>query len=314
MENPLKPDVIGLLYPGEMGTALARLLHGTGVRLVTTLAGRGPNTCRSSRAAGLEELDSLRAVLQSATVVLAVVPPAVAMPLAQQCRAQLIHRPATAGRLLYLDLNSVAPATARNIAAVFDSTPVEFVDGGIFGPASQLASRGVMYLSGALAPRAAALFEGKMRVQVAGEQPGQASTMRMLLSGLAKGIVALFVEMALGARRAGVLEQLKAAYQASYPGVMEFIERSLPTYPRHAVRRSQEMTEVETTLTELGLCLAVTPGVRRLITDMGRLRLDRTPDRTWSVAAVISELHERNLLGQTQTTVGCDADCATVPS
>jgi hypothetical protein len=95
---------------------------------------------------------------------------------------------------------------------------------------------------------------------------------------------------------------------------MEFIERSLPTYPRHAVRRSQEMAEVETTLTELGLCPAVTPGVRRLITDMGRLRLDRTPDRTWSVAAVISELHERNLLGQIQTTVGCDADCATVPS
>ena len=52
-----------------------------------------------------------------------------------------------------------------------------------------------------------------------------------------------------------------AAYRASYPGIMELVDRTLPTYPRHAARRGQEMAEVEKTLAGLGLCPTVVPGV-----------------------------------------------------
>ena len=56
--------------------------------------------------------------------------------------------------------------TARQVAAVFAGAPVDFVDGAISGPASHLAIRGVMYLSGAAAERVAELFRGLLRVQV----------------------------------------------------------------------------------------------------------------------------------------------------
>src|SRR5438105_2706657 len=77
----------------------------------------------------------------------------------------------------------------------------------------------------------AALFEGKMTVRVLGDAPGQASALRMLLSGLTKGVIALFVELALAARQAGILDRTLAAYRASYPGILEVVERTLPTYP-----------------------------------------------------------------------------------
>jgi 3-hydroxyisobutyrate dehydrogenase-like beta-hydroxyacid dehydrogenase len=290
-----KPGPVGLLYPGEMGTALAGVLRRDGYRVVTTLEGRGPATARNCRAAGLEELQGLRSVVRAASVLLVLVPPGAALDVAGRVREQLAGR-AEGDRLVYVDLNSVSPETAGAVAAGFAGTAVDFVDGAISGPASRLSSRCVLYLSGPLAGSVAALFEGRMQVQVVGEVPGQASALRMLLSGLTKGVTALFVEMALAACQAGVLDRLLAAYQGSYPGVMEVVDRMLPTYPLHAARRGQEMAEVESTLAQLGLHPAVTPGVRRLTEAVGGCGLAGEPARDWSVREVVEELHARRLL------------------
>jgi hypothetical protein len=131
--------------------------------------------------------------------------------------------------------------------------------------------------------------------------PGQASALRMLLSGLTKGVIALFVETALAARQAGVLEKLLANDRANYPGVMEVVERILPTYPRHAARRGQELAEVESTLSDLGLSPTVVPGIRHLIQAMGQCWSAGRQDRDWSVAEVINDLHARRLLRGTDS-------------
>jgi 3-hydroxyisobutyrate dehydrogenase-like beta-hydroxyacid dehydrogenase len=290
------PHVIGLLYPGEMGAGLGRLLREEGHRVVTTLDGRGPRTHQNCHQAGLEQLPTLRAVLETATALLSLVPPQAALAVAGQCREVLAQRPAAQGRLLYVDLNSISPATTREIATVFAGLPVDFVDGGISGPASHLCSRVVVYVSGPHATQAAALFPAKVRVKILGEVPGQASALRMLLSGLAKGVVALFVEMALAARQAEVLDTLLEAYQTSYPGVLELVDRSLPTFPRHAVRRGKELEEVEATLSDLGLRPVVVAGARQLIQEMGTLWPDDAPDANRSVPEIVNALHELQLL------------------
>jgi 3-hydroxyisobutyrate dehydrogenase-like beta-hydroxyacid dehydrogenase len=287
---------IGLLYPGEMGAAFGSLLRKAGHRVVTTLEGRGATTRGNCREAGLEELDTLPAVLQTASVIISLVPPAAALPVAAACRDALAWESRCVAPLLYADLNSVSPQTARSVAAVFAGTPVEVVDGAILGLASHLQSRGVLYLSGRQAGQVAALVEGELQVQVLGDLPGQASALRMLLSGLTKGVIALFVETALAARQASVLEKLLANYRANYPCVMEVVERILPTYPRHAARRGQEMAEVESTLSDLGLSPTVVPGIRQLIQAMGQCWSAGRQDRDWSVAEVINDLHARRLL------------------
>src|SRR5262245_25351039 len=224
---------IGLLYPGEMGTAVATLLRCNGLRLITSLEGRGASTVRNCRSAGLEDARSLGEVVRTVSVAFALVPPAAAPQLGAQVREHLrLRRPND--RLVYVDLNSISPETARDIAQGFAGESVDFVDGAISGPASRLADRCVLYLSGVRAAQVAELFEEKMCVQVVGDRPGQASALRMLLSGLTKGIIALFVEMAVAGHRAGVLDRLLAASRVSYPGIMEVVDRTLPTYPRHA--------------------------------------------------------------------------------
>jgi 3-hydroxyisobutyrate dehydrogenase-like beta-hydroxyacid dehydrogenase len=290
--TPPRDARVGLLYPGEMGTAVANLLRHDH-RVVTTLAGRGAGTARNCRGAGLEELDGLREVVRYASVLLVLVPPAAALRVAEQVRAEL---PARGERLVYVDLNSVSPETVRNAAAVFAGTPVDFVDGAISGPASRLAAGCTLYLSGARAGEVAALFEGRMTVRVLGDAPGQASALRMLLSVLTKGVIALFVELALAARQAGILDRTLAAYRASYPGILEVVERTLPTYPVHAGRRAQEMAEVEDTLSHLGLCPTVVRGVRLATEAVAQCPLPGDQGQAWTVPEVVEALHARGVL------------------
>lgn len=293
-DSALRRGPVGLLYPGDMGTAVAKLLRSSGLRVVTSLDGRSAATVRNCRAAGIEEVPGLGDVVKTASILLVLVPPAAAGAVARQVRDQF-HWRGEGDRLIYVDLNSIAPDTARAIAGEFAQSSVDFVDGAISGPAARLAERCVLYLSGVRAGPVAALFEGKMRVQVLGDAPGQASTMRMLLSGMTKGVIALFVEMAIAARSAGVLDRLLTAYRGSYPGIMEVVDRTLPSYPQHAARRGQEMAEVENTLAELGLAPTVTTGVRESIEAIAQC-WTAAADRTLTAAEVIEELHARGFM------------------
>jgi 3-hydroxyisobutyrate dehydrogenase-like beta-hydroxyacid dehydrogenase len=287
--------VIGILYPGEMGSALGRALADGGSSVVTTLQGRSPRTERLCRDAGLEVLPSLRAVAEAAHLVISTVPPAAAAAVAQAYGA---CGPFPLPARVYLDLNSVSPDTMARIEALLTRAGVECLDGAVHGLAAQLHSRGTVYLSGTSAGRAAALFGPCLRVHVVGDRPGRASAMKMLISGLPKGLAALFLELALAAREAGLLEELLACYREAYPGVMAVVDRLVPTYPQHAGRRGEEMEEVEQMLLSLGLQPCLMTATRRLTAEVARLGLGAQPHPDgagpWSVPRVIEALHARH--------------------
>ena len=126
---PASGDVVGIVSPGAMGSALgARLLEG-GARVVVSLDGRGERSRRLATEAGLENAGSLTALLQEAAVVLSVVPPGSALEVASAIAANV----ATA-RPLVVDLNAVAPATAERVAAALHDAGLDTVDGSISGP------------------------------------------------------------------------------------------------------------------------------------------------------------------------------------
>jgi 3-hydroxyisobutyrate dehydrogenase-like beta-hydroxyacid dehydrogenase len=272
---------VGILYPGEMGSALGRLLAQNGCRVVTTLEGRGPRTVRLCQEAGLRIVGTLTEVVREADILFSAVTPGAAMSVAERCAAlgQEKHH------LLFVDLNSISPMTATAIGTVLASAGIEFVDGAVHGLASLLPGRGTLYLSGPSAVRVAELFGPPLRVRVLGSKPGQASAFKMLISGLAKGVVAVFVEMGLAGRRAGLLEELLTCYHAAYPDIMALVERMLPTYPQHAGRRAEELREVEETLTALGLRSCLVRASRELTAGLARLELNE--DRAWTVPQVL---------------------------
>lgn len=280
-------QVLAILYPGEMGAALGRLLTAEGRVVVTTLQGRSARTRQRCERAGLEVLPSLQAVLERADLVLSVVPPAAAGAVVQS-----FARAACPGckTVLYVDLNSTAPATKLLLAEEVRRAGAAFVDGVVHGLAERLAVSGKVYLSGPAAGQAAAALGPALPIQVLGPEVGRASALKMFLSGINKGLVALFTEMFLAARHLGLDEEVLARCREAYPGVLEVIERVLPTYPRHAARRADEMQEVEGTLRGAGVRPCFATCARELFADMARLNLaeaDGAGQQAWTAAQVL---------------------------
>lgn len=283
MDQSRRPTV-GILYPGEMGSSLGKLLQGKGHRVVTTVSGRGERTGRLCRAAGLETLASPADVAGECDVVLSLVTPDAAVTVAEEfCAA----RP----RGIFVDMNSISPVTAARIAEICEMTDVRFVDGAVHGLASQLATRGQVFLSGEHAPAIAALFAGLLPARVLSANTGDASTFRLLLSVISKGVIALFVEAGLTAERAGLLEPLLSSYHEMYPGVMSIVDRILPTYPQHATRRAEEMREVERMQEHFDLQPHMAMAAREVIAVMGEAGLPGGAG--WTTPAVIQELVKR---------------------
>src|SRR4051794_40499997 len=108
---------VGVLYPGEMGAALAARLAARGVPVVTTAAGRGEQTARRCRGlgdVGVGVLDAAADVVRRADVVFSLVPPAAAEEVAAAYCEMARLAPAGA---VYVDANSIRPELAGALAA-----------------------------------------------------------------------------------------------------------------------------------------------------------------------------------------------------
>ena len=252
------PPTVGVLYPGEMGSAVAALLASRGTPVVTTLAGRGATTAAHCAASGAKVVASLEDVVRASDVLISLVVPSAAEAVAEQYCAAAHRAPRGA---IYVDANSIAPARAEDIGRRVEAAGRSFVDASINGLAKNLPTSGTLYLSGRRAGEVAALFEAGARVKLLGDGVGRASAMKMLLGGLSKGMCALFAELALVAHEQGMLDEMVEAATRTYGGVTAVVERMLPTYARHAARRHTEMTELEATARDAGVRPRVIQGV-----------------------------------------------------
>ena len=285
--SPLK--TIAILYPGEMGAGLGKLLAEGGLRVITTAAGRSARTQQLAREAGLEQLDSLDALLAEADVVLSLVSPAAALQVAEEVAQRLQN---IARKPLFVDLNSISPYTAQEIAATMLRAPVPFVDGTIFGLASMLRERGSLYLSGEQAQQFADVVSPRMRVKVVGDKPGQASAFKMTISAIPKGLSALFAEIMLFASEMQLLPEALAACEEIYPAVLEIMRRMLPTYPQHAGRRCQEIQEVEKTMRRSGVEPRIMHAVEQVTAEVAKVDWEEIPHTgAWSMEEVLLALH-----------------------
>jgi 3-hydroxyisobutyrate dehydrogenase-like beta-hydroxyacid dehydrogenase len=295
MSDMASAKTIGVLYPGEMGASLAALLRRRGHTVLTTLAGRGERTARQCHDAEVTVLPSLADVVRAADVVISVVPPAAAEDVAA---AYCEHASLSPADALYVDLNAIRPELAETLASRLTACRRGFVDAAVNGLANNLTTTATLYLSGPRAAEIAALVGDDMRVKLLGDRPGRASAMKMLLSGLSKGVCALFVETALVAERQGMLAEMTEAYAAIYPGVTAVVERMLPTYPQHAGRRAAEMAELEQTALAAGLESCVLAAVARVHEMLASADFGQ-PARVgggWTLTSIIERLAADGLL------------------
>ena len=238
---------VGLLYPGEMGTAVGATVVAGGARVVWASEGRSPATRARAREIGLEDAGTLAAVARASRVILSVVPPHGALDLARAVAA-------LGFRGLYVDANAVAPGTSREIGRVVEAAGARFVDGGIIGPATRKPGTTRIYLAGGAAPEVAPLFAaGPVDAIVLDGPAPAASALKMSYAGWTKGSQALLAAIRAFAVAEGVDAALLAEWKISQPELPARSERAVGDNVRKAWRFVGEMDEIARSLAAAGL-------------------------------------------------------------
>jgi len=294
MENKPHQSTIGILYSGEMGSSFGKVLREAGFRVITTVEGRSPRTHRLCHEGGLSVVDSLGEVIERSDVVVSLVSPGAALSVAREVAANIDD---SSRSLLYVDANSISPMTVTLISEALSHVAIDFVDASIFGLASQLQQRGTLYFSGSRAKELSDQFESIMRVKVVGDMPGQASALKMIVSGIPKGLSALFLETMLFAQDMHLLSEAIEACDEIYPSIMEVIRRMLPTYPQHAGRRCEELWEVEETMLMSGLTPRILRAVREVTSALANADWpDKRDTQQWTIAEIIRQIQRQGTL------------------
>jgi 3-hydroxyisobutyrate dehydrogenase-like beta-hydroxyacid dehydrogenase len=236
---------VGILHPGEMGSAVAAALRNSGNEVCWVSDGRSHLTRARAESAGLTDAVTLANLCRTCPVIVSVCPPEFADNTASEVLAQ-------AFRGTYLDANAISPVHKRQIGERMQASGIRFVDGGIIGLPPKARGQTWLYLSGGHADQVAACFTaGPMECEVIGKEVGRASALKMCYAAHNKGAVALLIAVMGAADKMGVLEDLKRQWTRMTPGQTSeaHILRAAPK----AWRWSPEMREIAATLDAAGM-------------------------------------------------------------
>ena len=251
MQTPL-----GLLGFGEAGFHLARGLRGAGAPPLVAFdikASYGTEDERiRTRAAetGTRLVASPRALAEDARVILSVVTAASAYDAANSLAGDLT------AEHLFVDLNSVSPATKQQISAAIGAGAGRFVEGAIMAPVSSGDHRVPILLNGAWASELRTVLSPYgMRIDIMDAPAGGAAAVKMCRSIVIKGMEALMVECALAAGEYGASDRVYDSLAESYPGMdwRQMARYMIGRVLEHGERRAHEMEEVAEMLRAAGI-------------------------------------------------------------
>jgi 3-hydroxyisobutyrate dehydrogenase-like beta-hydroxyacid dehydrogenase len=253
---------IGLLHPGEMGSALGAALVGAGHEVRGASAGRSADTAGRATAHGLGDSGTVLALAGWSELIVSVCPPHAALAVAHALGP-------FAGT--YLDANAIAPATAREIGRIVVEGGGHFVDGGIVGPPPRRPGTTRLYLSG---PDAIALSEAfatpRIETQVVSEWPGEASALKLAYAAWTKGSAALLLGIRAAAAREGVESWLLDEWRTSQPELAERSAAAARSALTKGWRWDGEMEEIATMFEADGLPTGFATAAAELYRRVGR--------------------------------------------
>lgn len=267
---------IGILSIGEMGYHWAKILTGRGGEVLTYAKDRSETTRQRAESVGVKCMPSIATLVHDADLIVSIVVPSAAKRVA----TKVAKATAKSGRrdLLYLDANAISPMTAEEIGRVLQSSGVNFVDGCIIGSATKMDKGAVIYVSGPQAESIQELQSYGFSVKVLGPTVAQASAFKVVYAGLTKGLQGLFVELLMGARRFGLLDEILKRYEESFPGLLDKVTSSIVGLRTHAARRAEEMDELKRTFNYHGMKAFMAPAVQKVLRSIAELEVGKFSD------------------------------------
>ena len=288
---------IGIMSIGEMGFYWAKLLKSHGVEVLTYDKDRGEVSRQRAENAGVTSVASMNKLVKEAELIVSIVVPFAAKKVAAKV-AKAVQK---TGRkdLLFLDANAISPMTADAITAVLAPAGVNFVDGCIIGGASRMGQGTMVYVSGPDAVRLQALEAFNIPIKILGPRTNQASAFKVVYAGLTKGLQGLFCELLMGARKFGLLNEIRSQYEGSFPGLLDKVSGSIIGLRIHAGRRAEEMDELRRTFNTHGLKSFMAPGAQKVLAAIAALNVGQASTsgaRQGDLAETLELFYQQGLL------------------
>jgi len=230
--------VIGL---GEAGATYAAALAAAGHQ-VTGFDPVAPTTPE-----GVIRMATAAEACAGADIVLVMTGAAAARKVAQECL------PVLGDGSVYADFTSSSPGVMQELGQL--PSKAGFADVAILGPVSALGEKTPLMVSGAGAPAVAGLLRPLgVQVEIAAGEPGAAMAHKLLRSVLMKGLASVVVEAVTAGKAAGLEDWIRGQIANQLAGDGQaVIDRFLTGTAKHAVRRSKEMQDTASYLSDLGV-------------------------------------------------------------
>ncbi len=247
---------IGLIGFGEAGAILAEDLRAQGLQIQVYDRLLDTPTTRAEMQRKAERLDvqlaaSAGAAARDAQLIISAVTAGSALQVAEQLAPHL-----RAGQL-FMDLNSVAPASKCAARDAIEPCGAHYIDAAVMAPVPPQRLQTPMLLGGTQAASlATALNALGCNTRVVANEVGVASAIKMCRSVMIKGLEALTSECLSSARRYGAEDEVLASLHKSFPSMGW--DGALPHYlisrvAEHGRRRAEEMEEVARTVRDVGV-------------------------------------------------------------
>ncbi|MGD8807972.1 MAG: DUF1932 domain-containing protein [Gammaproteobacteria bacterium] len=260
---------IGILGSGDMGSGVAAAFNAAGYAVVTDLSERSAHSRSLARRAGTVDVGSLQAVLETADLVLSIVPPAQAEAVARDVAA---HGPMAA---VFADCNAVSPRKAAALLEAVGESGTGVLDVGIIGsPPARAGNRGTrFYVAGEARSLLLDLDVPGIGFIDMGPEIGRGSAIKMAYASLNKGVDALLTTIALTTMQLGVDEEFFAEIEASQGEMLERMRHRIPFLAATAQRYVPEMHEIAATFAQAGTTPAFHEGAAWLYDVLSHSRL-----------------------------------------
>jgi 3-hydroxyisobutyrate dehydrogenase-like beta-hydroxyacid dehydrogenase len=295
---------IAVLFPGDMGGALSRILSADGHKVVTLLEGRSARTRATAKESGVVPLDSWSQLVEESHLVISLVPPSAVVPVAESFAAAARSQ---GSRAIFVDANAKTPEVASQVASIIGTSLAGFINACVVGGASSLREKGTIFVSGPGTSPLAEAIGKSVQVRDLGGDLEKVSAFKLAFSGFNKTIAAAWFETALAANAYGIFDVLFDEIARRSPGAWSQASRSFGTYSRHVARRGDEMGELAAMLKSRGVPNGVASGAASTFRAVAEGRLLSEETEGLDGRSLLQRLSINNLSG-TPSQVNSEAE------
>ena len=287
------PIRLGLLGFGEAAARLAMDFSQAGFKDITAYSRSGAKAqpgdpvYQRAEAAGVKLAKSVGTLAKKSDIIIALTPGKAAVPALKKILKYL--RPDH----LYVDASSNSAHNMEQAAALIGNA-ARFVDASVMGPVDIMGLKVPFVASG---PHAAEFYDRMtphgMVITVVGNNPGDASAMKLIRSVLMKGLAMLLLETMEAAQRRNILDAVIEDSSVTFNDIpfQKIIKRYIGGTAVHCERRIHEMKECLELLQDMGSTDRATTSTIAMLRDMVKMgmpqKFTKEPD---SIHPVIDAL------------------------